>query len=565
MVLIGMSLLLALGGLVAHPGLRGQQPAAPGGDPPPEPQGVEVLARGPVHEAFASLTAEPVPTQPVPRHPPKAIEEMPPEEKPDGDVIWISGYWHYDDDRKDFLWVSGLWRVVPPGKRWVAGYWRDDADQSQWVPGYWAAAAQDDQAQQVTYLPQPPQPPPLTAPGEPPGPDTFYVPGAWVWTGSQYAWRAGYWARVQPGYVWVAAHYRWTPGGYVYIPGYWDLAVSERGILYAPVYVDPAVVTVGYVYTPCYAVPDTLVVDALFVRPCCCHYYFGDYYGPAYREYGFETCVVYSRSHYDGIFVYACYEHRDEPNWVNVQVDICLARHSGRAPCPPRTLREQINVTNVRNVTNITNVTNVTNVKNVTTIMPAGRLAAAKGISTVRLDPAARTQVREHAQAVQRVSYERARAEVATPGGPPKQPHTATLNVPKPHPVEARAAPGAAPSAGRKLGQPPAAAAQHAEPEHHAEAQHHAEAAGGQPAGHPGAGTPPQHQATSAGGGPPPHGPNGPPPPGGVAPGTPPGNHPPGTQPGHGQQPPPGTHPGDRPDPNDRKRQKNNHPDPNDH
>src|SRR5438132_1373408 len=81
-------------------------------------------------------------------------------------------------------------------------------------------------------------------------PDTFFVPGHWVWNGERYAWQAGYWARVQPGYVWVAAHHRWTPSGYVYIPGYWDLAVSRRGVLYAPVVIDPNVVTVGYVYTP---------------------------------------------------------------------------------------------------------------------------------------------------------------------------------------------------------------------------------------------------------------------------------------------------------------------------
>src|SRR5205085_3442406 len=165
----------------------------------------------------------------------------------------------------------------------------------QWVPGFWTAAAKEGEAREVTYLPKPPEPPDVAAPTQPPAPDTFCVPGHWVWNGERYAWQAGYWAKVQPGYVWVSGHYRWSPGGYVYIPGYWDLAVSRRGVLYAPVVIDPRVVTVDYVYTPSYAVRETVVVDTLWVRPSHCHYYFGDYYEVRYRDLGYESCVVYSQ------------------------------------------------------------------------------------------------------------------------------------------------------------------------------------------------------------------------------------------------------------------------------
>src|SRR5262249_39028727 len=55
---------------------------------PEVPKGVEVLARGPVHEAFASPTTEPAPTTAVPKEPPKPLEEMPPTEKPEGNVTW---------------------------------------------------------------------------------------------------------------------------------------------------------------------------------------------------------------------------------------------------------------------------------------------------------------------------------------------------------------------------------------------------------------------------------------------------------------------------------------------
>jgi hypothetical protein len=449
----------------------GQQPPNASGDVlPPVPAGLEVQTRGPVHEAFATPTAEPAPTQLVPKQPPKPLDEMPPEEKPEGDVTWIGGYWAFDDERKDFLWVSGTWRTPPPGKRWVAGYWREEGGQWQWVPGFWSKSENEQTiAQNVTYMPAPPQAPAVAPPGEAPAPDAFYVPGSWAWhnagyvtvNGTQtwqdagYAWTAGYWARVQPGYVWVAAHYRWTPSGYIYIPGYWDLAISRRGMLYAPVVVDVAVVGPGFVYTPVYAVPEAVVVDAMFIRPAYCHYYFGDYYGPGYHSMGFEACIVYSRSHYDAVFVYERWDHRADPRWESVQIDICFGRSAGRVPCPPRTFVQQNtiiqnNITNVRNVTNVTNVNNVNvnNVNNVTKVnnysspmvMPASKVAAAQGTRTVPLDTSARLQSRQQAQAIQQVAMQRGQTEVASPGGAPKQPRAATLHVPSTQPATVRAA-----------------------------------------------------------------------------------------------------------------------------
>ena len=338
-------LVLALACWCVTGGAPGQDAAPPGDAPPPVPRGVDVQAHGPIHEAYAPLTADPVPTKAIAKQPPKPLEEMPPEDKPEGNATWIPGYWAWDDDRSDFLWVSGCWRVPPPGQKWVAGYWREDTGSSQWVPGFWTAAAAEATAtaapgarpiEQVTYLPQPPAPPAVEPPGPPPNLETFYVPGGYAWMDGRYVWRAGYWARVQPGYVWVPAHMRWTPTGYVYINGYWDLAISRRGVLYAPVIIDQNVVGVNYVYTPAYAIHDTLVIDSLFVRPAYCHYYFGDYYGPAYRDYGFESCVIYSRGHYDGIIVYETYQHRSDPTWLNVQITLHNDRFAGRAPLPSR-------------------------------------------------------------------------------------------------------------------------------------------------------------------------------------------------------------------------------------
>src|SRR5947209_20548070 len=74
-----------------------QPPPLP--DPPPLQEGVEVEARGPVHEAFAEpYTPRPEASPVVPQQPPDPVEEMPPDQRPEGaDVRWIPAYWAWDD------------------------------------------------------------------------------------------------------------------------------------------------------------------------------------------------------------------------------------------------------------------------------------------------------------------------------------------------------------------------------------------------------------------------------------------------------------------------------------
>src|SRR3990172_5663797 len=78
-------------------------------------EGMEALTRRPVHEAFIELTGSGAETGLViQKAPPAAIEEIPPEERPEGDeFVWIPGYWGWDEERNDFLWISGIWRVPP--------------------------------------------------------------------------------------------------------------------------------------------------------------------------------------------------------------------------------------------------------------------------------------------------------------------------------------------------------------------------------------------------------------------------------------------------------------------
>jgi hypothetical protein len=382
---------------------------------PPAQQGVSALERGPVHEAFASPTAEAKPSPFVTKKPPANIDEMPPEEKPEGDAVWIPGYWAWDTERNDYLWVSGCWRVKPPGKDWVPGYWREEGEQWQWVAGFWANAQAAPAAGQtenttaagnsVTYYPEPPAPPAVAAPPPAPSADMFYVPGSWVWYEGRYAWRPGYWQAGRPGYIWVAAHYRWTPYGYVYVSGYWDLAVASRGVLYAPVVVDVAVVGPRFVYTPAYAIADGIVLGALFIQPAYCHYYFGNYYGPAYVSLGFQSCFVYSRTCYEPIVAYQVWTYRNNPGWLNAQINITVARNNGLAPIPGREV----------------------------ILRPGREVIVARGQRVVTVPAAARVQAMQVARASHVAAVEhRMNAERPVPGRTLTQPRQATARVATP-------------------------------------------------------------------------------------------------------------------------------------
>src|SRR5262245_5081711 len=197
----------------------------------PDQPGIEVDARGPIHEAFAQpWQANPVPNEPVEKKPPEPIPEEPPAEKPQGkNVQWMPGYWQWDTDRKDFVWVSGFWRDAPQGRRWIMGYWAGTADGNRWVSGHWAAEGERDNQ----YVPEPPtivdEGPTTPAPDQ----DSFYIPGTNFYGENGYYPRAGYWADIRPGYVWVPAHYIWSPYGYVFASGYWDYPLVDRGLLFA--------------------------------------------------------------------------------------------------------------------------------------------------------------------------------------------------------------------------------------------------------------------------------------------------------------------------------------------
>ena len=306
------------------PGGNSIQPAQPSGGnqaPVGSQTGPEVLTRGPIHEAFAEVVSyNPQPGQIVLKEPPKAIEEIPPTEKPVGDYAWIPGYWAWDQEHENFIWVTGAWRIPPPATTWIPGYWHQASNGYQWVGGYWGPAANATRTSAETvYLPTPPESVEAGASTAAPSPDHFWIPGYWYWADGRYVWRAGYWSRCQPDWVWIPARYVWTPGGYVFVDGHWDYALEKRGVVFCPVYfADAYHVDAAYCYTPSVCVETPVLTGYLFCRPTYGHYYFGDYYDPMYvrmgiypwyavqeRRYGYEPLFVYDRWYYG----------RSDPGW----------------------------------------------------------------------------------------------------------------------------------------------------------------------------------------------------------------------------------------------------------
>jgi hypothetical protein len=322
-----VSILLGALGIAwgAAVGMLGQEPP-----PAPEPGGIgpaggaatpgmDVLTRGPIHEAFAQpASSGGVPSLIIPQKPPDPIEEVPPTVKPDDNrAQWIGGYWTWAEDRKDFLWVSGVWRVPPPNTQWVAGYWTPAQGGFQWTPGFWSPAAQ----QQVTYYPPVPATSPEAGPTSPlPGANYFWIPGCYVWRGDHYAWQPGYWAPARENWVWVPPSYTWTPAGYVYCPGYWDYPLAGRGMMFAPVAFEAGYYRrPGFYYSPAVVIDAGVLTFGLFVRPAYCHYYYGDYYAVEYDRAGIYPWYGVHRYHgygYDPLFTYyGCYYRERDPHW----------------------------------------------------------------------------------------------------------------------------------------------------------------------------------------------------------------------------------------------------------
>ncbi|MCX5654411.1 MAG: YXWGXW repeat-containing protein [Planctomycetota bacterium] len=317
---------------------------APVAPPPPAAQvDVEVLTRGPMHEAFGEPIVYAAQTAMViSRPPPPPIQELPPDERPaDPRIVWVPGYWAWDDDRADFLWVSGCWRFPPPGYSWVPGYWTQVANGYQWVPGFWLALP----AQTIVYQAPPPANLEAGPPGPPPADTYIWVPGYWFWTGYQYVWQPGHFAIAQPNWAWIPAHYVYSPRGCIFVAGYWDYPIARRGILFAPAWFGRGVyLRPGFRYSPAVVIDMDVLVINLFARPQYCHYYFGDYYDVRYTSLGFHAWFEFREDHrwYDPIAAHETWRRRhDDPMWERRERERFEHLRQDAAARPPRTFAAQ--------------------------------------------------------------------------------------------------------------------------------------------------------------------------------------------------------------------------------
>lgn len=367
--------------------------------------GVEVLTRGPVHEAFAeTVTFDPEPGMGVRMAPPEPIEELAPEQRPEGsNVNWIPGYWAWDDERDDFLWVSGVWRALPPGREWVPGYWGRSGHEYQWSSGYWSDAQRED----VEYLPEPPASvevgPNISAPTA----DHGWIPGSWEWHESRYAWRPGYWMIVRSDWNWIPCHYVWAPRGYVYVEGYWDHPVARRGVLFAPVYFDKTVYQRrNFSYSPVTVINLTVFSDHLFVRPQYHHYYFGDYYAASYRDSGLFASFSFhsNRRGYDPIFAQQRWQHRGDSGWGRrVEMNFSQRRDNEDAR-PRRTLAAQVSYSK-------TDARRADRSFTIGSSVEEMSRGDSDGVRFRRLDKDERQQAAERGKEIQRFREERRQAE----------------------------------------------------------------------------------------------------------------------------------------------------------
>jgi len=310
--------------------------------------GVQVLTRGPIHEAFAmsSMTGA-VAGVVIPKAPYEPIAELPPDQRPEGEnVAWIPGYWSWDIDRGDYIWVSGVWRDIPPGRQWVPGYWAPVENGVQWISGFWGEVTQTE----VTYLTAPPATLEVGPNSPAPGPDHNWTPGCWVWQQTGYNWQPGYWVAQRPDWVWTPSHYTWTPRGYVYVPAYWDYDITHRGVLFAPLYYEqPVYRRSGYYHSPSIIIDLAAAASFLFVQSRSHHYYYGDYYDHRYEARGFSPWYSRQSARHGGDPLYAHYRSRQllqNPNWDTHIAEQYRYRRDHVEARPAQTMALQVNIIN---------------------------------------------------------------------------------------------------------------------------------------------------------------------------------------------------------------------------
>lgn len=295
------------------------------------------VARGPLHEALASPLPTYGPRRIIPHTPPQLADEPIPVFRPQGDPVWIPGYWFWDDETQSFLWVGGIWRYPPEGRHWIPGFWKVKNGGSTWYPGYWSVPQSED-----TILPVPPPSRDPFVPPVSPEKDRVAYPGHWNWNGFQYLWQPGTLTRISPGFVWIPTYQAPVPGGIRIIPGYWDYDLSMRGLASCPSRLPPlanrAHPNLKVTISPAWFIRPEMVKPHLFIQTTTEHYLFGDYYSLLFQRISVYSSFEYSRNHLDPLFSLERALNRENKSWEGTTFRRHLALQNGEIPRPARDL-----------------------------------------------------------------------------------------------------------------------------------------------------------------------------------------------------------------------------------
>lgn len=184
----------------------------------------------PIHEAFVSKYSEARNPAIRGKQPPAPIIEKQPAQ-PYSDMVWIPGYWTWDDAKSDYSWICGVWRRSPPNHTWISGSWEKNQGGWSWAKGFWSKVPEE----KLTLIES--RPPAAIDDKVPamPGEGYFWVPGYWNYSKDtkKYAWLSGKWEKLNEKWILTPSCYAWRPNGYYFAPLYWDWTLDERGTAYS--------------------------------------------------------------------------------------------------------------------------------------------------------------------------------------------------------------------------------------------------------------------------------------------------------------------------------------------
>ena len=105
---------------------------------------------------------------------------------------------------------------------WIPGYWHWSGTAWAWLAGWWRVPEADVARELTVRAPAAPPAAKSERVAVTPAPGAVWIPGHWMWSGSAWEWGEGGWRLPPgPGYRWQSPEWRRVPSGFVFIPGQW--------------------------------------------------------------------------------------------------------------------------------------------------------------------------------------------------------------------------------------------------------------------------------------------------------------------------------------------------------